>query len=80
MRNYFCCIQPGFINCWSYFQVDVSKNKTGQQSEKKREIDCVLNTGGLRFKSDLEFYRTKKTHHIWFPLAVLQEEVREDFG
>lgn len=56
-------------------QVDISKNKVEKHSDKKRKIQCVLNTGGKDFKSDVEFYRTKKTCHVWFPLAVLQEEI-----
>ena len=46
-----------------------------QHNDKTRKIQCILNTGGKDFKSDVEFYRTQKTCHIWFPLAVLQEEV-----
>ena len=63
------------IDTDNLLQVDISKNKMEQHNDKTRKIQCILNTGGKDFKSDVEFYRTQKTCHIWFPLAVLQEEV-----
>ncbi|XP_063685050.1 uncharacterized protein LOC134819187 [Bolinopsis microptera] len=58
-----------------HLQVDIRKDKLEQHNDKKRDIECILNTGGKDFKSEVEFYRTQKTCHVWFPLAVLQQEI-----
>ena len=58
------------------YQVELCKNKvvhTGK--DEKRDIAVCLNSGGQDHKTEVVFQRLKKTLHIWFPVAVLQDEV-----
>lgn len=57
-------------------QVDLSTRKAVTKIQDKKVIRCDLSVGGRTQKSYIEFYSEHKTLHIWFPLTVLQEEIR----
>lgn len=44
-------------------------------STKGKKIYCTLSTGGNDYKSSVKFSSDPKTLNIWFPLAVLQQEI-----
>ena len=50
-------------------------NASKEKSSKKRRISVTLNSGGSDHSSDIELKEEPQTLNIWFPLAVLQEEV-----
>lgn len=44
-------------------------------STKGKKIYCTLSTGGNDYKSSVNFSSDPKTLNIWFPLAVLQQDI-----
>lgn len=58
-------------------QVSISKNLASKQTRpKERKISFCIVSGNINHSSEIIFVRDSKTLNIWFPISVLQEEIR----